>query len=275
MREAINQRRSIRSYSDQALTSREIEAIQSILNDVHNIQAPFKTTIRTFFLTQSKTGQKETIGTYGFIQNAPAFFGGVTKNDFYSLIDFGYLFEWIILSLTKLGLGTVWLGGTFHRAQFKDYITEDEIIPAILAVGYPENMSIKEKIIRMAAQANQRKPFDEIIQSSSEIKSFLESPWFKRIEPAFEAIRIAPSASNKQPWRLIINSNDIHFYLEHTPRYGEKLGFDIQYLDMGIALLHFEIGLSDLNIKYTRQYFKNEMNRDGFEYIFTYRLDYH
>jgi hypothetical protein len=60
-------------------------------------------------------------------------------------------------------------------------------------------------------------------------------------------VRLGPSASNKQPWRIVRDGRLWHFYLLRTPRYianlGSKLGAiaDIQRLDMGIAMCHFEL----------------------------------
>jgi len=59
-------------------------------------------------------------------------------------------------------------------------------------------------------------------------------------------VRIAPSASNKQPWRIVKIEGAWHFFLERTKGYGDGIIFkllklaDIQRLDMGIAMCHFE-----------------------------------
>ena len=48
----------------------------------------------------------------------------------------GYLFEYIVLKATDLGLGTCWLG-YFNPAFFKVVqLADDEIIPAVCVVGY-------------------------------------------------------------------------------------------------------------------------------------------
>ena len=62
------------------------------------------------------------------------------------------------------------------------------------------------------------------------------------------AVRLAPSASNKQPWRLVREGERWHFYLQRTRGYGKGsliyrlLGLaDLQRVDMGIAMCHFEL----------------------------------
>ncbi len=63
-----------------------------------------------------------------------------------------------------------------------------------------------------------------------------------------EMVRWAPSASNKQPWRIVRIDNAWHFYLQRTKGYGKgTLLFsilrlaDLQRVDMGIAMCHFEL----------------------------------
>jgi hypothetical protein len=69
-----------------------------------------------------------------------------------------------------------------------------------------------------------------------------------------EMVRIGPSASNKQPWRIVQTGNQYHFFLQRTRGYREStltrfLGVaDIQHLDMGIAMCHFEQTVKEMNL---------------------------
>jgi nitroreductase len=55
---------------------------------------------------------------------------------------------------------------------------------------------------------------------------------------------MAPSASNKQPWRIIVNDKSFSFYLKRTIGYGKFTpGNDLQLVDMGIALAHFTLAI--------------------------------
>ena len=68
-------------------------------------------------------------------------------------------------------------------------------------------------------------------------------------------VRLAPSASNKQPWRIVKDGSAWHFYLQRTPKYGPgsvvfnvmKLA-DLQRVDMGIAMCHFELTARELGL---------------------------
>ena len=65
---------------------------------------------------------------------------------------------------------------------------------------------------------------------------------------ALEAVRMGPSATNKQPWRIVRRGDDWHFYLLRTRGYGKGSPFfkllriaDLQRVDLGIAMCHFEL----------------------------------
>ena len=56
-------------------------------------------------------------------------------------------------------------------------------------------------------------------------------------------VRWAPSAVNKQPWRIIVRDGSFHFYKKQDKGYiSEKTG-DLQKIDLGIALCHFFAGI--------------------------------
>lgn len=59
-------------------------------------------------------------------------------NFYLYLIALGYSLEKVILYRTSLGLGTVWLGGTFNKGNFAKAVNlkENEILPIVSPVGY-------------------------------------------------------------------------------------------------------------------------------------------
>jgi hypothetical protein len=67
-------------------------------------------------------------------------------------------------------------------------------------------------------------------------------------------VRWAPSASNKQPWRIVKDGNLWHFYLQRTRSYPPSLASkllkiaDLQRVDMGIAMCHFDLTAKELGL---------------------------
>jgi len=273
---AVEQRKSVRTYQNEPLSMQDQLSIKKLLKHHEALKGPFGNSINLFYYNNDTRDEDDSkkIGTYGFIKHPPAFFGGTCENHFKALVDFGYVFEMLILRLTKKGLGTVWLGGTFKREDFKAETKEGEVIPAISPVGFAnDKRSLREKLIRSGAKADQRKPFSELfydgtIQTPIEDAKKEKHPMYKYLE----LVRLGPSASNKQPWRVIVKQNKLHLYLKRTPNYGEKLPYDIQALDIGIAAAHIEVGLEFDNLRFKR--FEDEEHYDypDMTYVLTYEI---
>lgn len=248
MIDTIYRRKSVRNFENIPLSKSDYDFVLQEIQSLSTNSGPFKNRFDFFFL-ENKEGSPDSarrIGTYGFIKNPYAFIGGPSLIDFKSMVDYGYVLEHFILNLTGTGIGTVWLGGTFQRDVLSDILNPDQIIPCIIAIGYEANKKhLKERIIRNVIQANSRKPFNHL---------FFDEEWSIPISKdhslakVFDLVRVAPSASNKQPWRILLKKDKIHLFLERTPNYGNMLNFDIQAIDMGIALCHLELGLQELHI---------------------------
>lgn len=56
---------------------------------------------------------------------------------------------------------------------------------------------------------------------------------------ALEAVRWYPSAANMQPCRIVKVGNAFHFFEKHMDGYKSSAPWDVQKIDMGIALCHF------------------------------------
>jgi hypothetical protein len=60
-------------------------------------------------------------------------------------------------------------------------------------------------------------------------------------------VRPAPSSMNKQPWRIVKDKGAFHFYLQRSPGYKMMTSAaDLQRIDMGIAMCHFELTAREL-----------------------------
>ncbi len=242
---SIYKRTSTRTYKHEMLSEEEIKEIMDAIHSHQVINGPFGNNFDfTFNLNNSKLDQGQKIGTYGLIKNVPAFVGGVSKNTMESIIDFGFVFEHLILELTTKGFDTCWLGGTFKRKEYREQLLENEIIPAISPVGHrAKKRALVDIAMRKMAGAKKRLPTSILFkQYLNELP--VDMTIKSSINTCLELVQLGPSASNKQPWRLYVDNDIIHFYIERTNKYPSvSLGYDIQALDIGIALCHFSIGL--------------------------------
>jgi nitroreductase len=67
-------------------------------------------------------------------------------------------------------------------------------------------------------------------------------------------VRLGPSASNKQPWRIVRDGATWHVYIQRTPGYRNRWIVrlmnvdDLQRVDAGIAMCHFERTARELGL---------------------------
>jgi nitroreductase len=262
--DAIRSRTSIRTYDSEPLSAIEQSALRAAFAEA--VPGPFGASPR--FLLASRDVIEDSasrssavkggvrIGTYGMIVGPRAFIAGVVAKRPFACVDFGYCMEGIILRATELGLGTCWIGGAFGRGAIAKALgaTKDEFVPATSPIGHASGKrSLQERIVRNSAQASTRK---------DPVKLFFQAATTGGLEPlkgagawadVLEAVRIGPSASNKQPWRLVIDRRGgeaLHLVMEEDERYNNMLGdVKLQELDMGIAMRHVEVAARSLRLE--------------------------
>lgn len=252
--EVMKIRQSVRTYKKEKIAESDLNKIMDYMENEQNFIGPFGKTdkIQYVSVTNNKTDQGIKLGTYGFIKNPQGYLVGITENNQQQLLNFSYVFEKFVLYLTGLGLGTCWMGGTFNRHSFEQEIVmkEGDFIPCITPIGYPDSKPrLLDKALRAAVKADNKKAWEQLFFDSS-FAATLTHDKAGVFSTPIEMVRLGPSASNKQPWRLILSEDRklCHFYMEHTPNYSEKLGYDMQLLDMGIAMCHFELACKEMNI---------------------------
>jgi nitroreductase len=260
---AIKTRTSIRTYEGEALSAAEQAALRAAFAEA--VPGPFGATPRFLLASRDEIEDAAShsptakgglrIGTYGMIVGPPAFVAGVVARRPFACVDFGYCLEGIILRATELGLGTCWIGGAFARGAIARSLeaTKDEFVPATTPVGRAAGKpSLQDRIVRGSARAGSRK---------EPAKLFFQAGSSGGLEPlqgagawaeVLEAVRIGPSASNKQPWRLVLDKRGgdaLHLVMHEDERYNNMLGdVKLQELDMGIAMRHVEVAARALGL---------------------------
>jgi hypothetical protein len=260
--EIIPERFSCRTYLEQPIPAASLSQLQEY---IHSLPAgPFgsRPRFKIVAATPDDPAALRGLGTYGFIHGATAFLVGASQHAGYYLEDFGYLMEAVILAATRLGLGTCWLGGSFTRSSFEKRmdLQPGEEIPAVTAMGLIENVDeARNGLIRRQVGAHTRRAWERMFWDNA-----FGDPLSKTSAGAYamplEMVRLGPSASNKQPWQIVKSGTQWHFYLRRTEGYrvgavNQTLKIaDIQRVDTGIAMCHFELTCRELGLagKWTR-----------------------
>ena len=264
--ESIKERRSVRSYDGHLID----DSIKEKLADfMENIKNPFEIPVAFKFLDAKEHGLVCPV-----VSGTDLYVGGKIKNDPNANAAFGFSFETFVLYAQSLGLGTVWLGGTMNRPAYEAAMDmeADEMMPCASALGYASSkMSVRESMMRKAIKANSRMNFEEIC-FNEEFDKPLSKEKAGNLQIPFEMVRLAPSAVNKQPWRILLKDNYVHFYLKRSKGFGHEGKLDMQMIDMGIALCHFELAAKecDLNIKFVQN--DPMIASDDMEYVASYNL---
>ena len=144
--------------------------------------------------------------------------------------NMGYLGEGIILEATTLGLNTCWVGGFYRRESVMQQIDlkDGERVLGITPIGYSKE---EKDRVGVSSKKYRRKMLNNLIVSGE----VSDNNWRMA---ALEAVRIAPSAGNRQPWRFQINDDAIT-----VSSNSKREGFGVsRRLDCGIAMLHLELG---------------------------------
>lgn len=251
----IQQRFSCRKYSKEPIPTEKKDQLKNLLHSIS--KGPFGTPMRFDLVAAGDQEGKalRSLATYGFIQNPHGFVVGALEAGAFNLEEFGYRMEEIVLAATDLGLGTCWLGGTFMKSAFarKIDLQPGETMPAILATGLIEDEEqARSGLIRRTVSGTKRIPWERLFFEGQFGKALVAEE-LGEYHTVLEMVRIGPSASNKQPWRVVKRGQDFHLYLQRTPGYRNvftKLAQidDMQRLDMGIAMCHFELTAKELGL---------------------------
>jgi nitroreductase len=270
--DSIRARHSTRTYDGQPLTSDEERGIRASFAEA--VPGPFGSTPRFMLASRDEVeagaspsdmvarGKEANsskgrvrIGTYGLIVGPRAFVAGVIRRAPLACVDFGYCMEGIILRATELGLATCWIGGVFGRGAIARALEagRNEFVPATTPVGHAaEKPSFQEMASRLDSRPHTRLDFGQLFFEAGK-----DGSWAALASPGewgtlLEAVRIAPSARNMQPWRLVLDRRSgeaLHLVMEENRFYNNVLGATkLQELDMGIAMRHVEVAAAELGI---------------------------
>lgn len=233
----IKKRKSIRTYENKPLSINDRNALLSKIKELDN---PFGVSVNIQLIDKQLVSSKEKLGTYGLIKGAQSFLGVSVIDTTYAALAVGYQFENLILYATSLNLGTVWLALTFNRNNFNHTlnIKKPEMLVAVSPVGYPAiKHSLSDNIIRSVMQSSNRKEWNTLFFTHAFNSPLLTSD-AGEYATALEMLRLAPSAKNQQPWRVIKENDTFHFYVDYPSHISKNEQF-IKEVDLGIGLSHF------------------------------------
>ncbi|MBE5905494.1 MAG: nitroreductase [Lachnospiraceae bacterium] len=236
--DVIRERKSVRTFDGTLLRDEHRKDLEEYSANIDN---PFDIPVEFVFLDAKEHGLSSPVLT-----GEALYVAGKVEKKPYADVAFGYSFEKLVIRAWELGVGTVWIGGTMKREKFElaAQVKETEMMPCVSPLGYPATKrSVKDSLMRKGIGADNR---------ISGEKLFFAEKWGQPLKAddemtdILEMVRWAPSAVNKQPWRIIFKDGVYHFYEKKDKGYTAEQTGDLQKIDVGIALCHFTMGLEEL-----------------------------
>lgn len=218
MRSAIENRVSRRKFEKEPITDQEKEKIISLIDQLNEASGLTMT-----FLEDGSGAFQKLRKSYGMFTNVRSLILMKGKKDDKDLKEkVGYYGEDLVLSITDLGLGTCWVGGTFDKDELT--VNDREELACAVVVGKVAAPSLKEKMMRSATHRKVKSMEERIIS---------DQPLPQWVQNGMEAVLLAPSAKNTQKAIFKYENNIL------SAQIADDYAMDL--IDLGIAKKHFDL----------------------------------
>jgi nitroreductase len=253
--QAILARRSVRRYEARRLDAETLAQAQEIVSGVKPLVPGnrFEVLMRDVAPGEDMV---QTMGGYGRLVSPPHYFVPYGVGETHVLTDLGYRVEQIVVRLTALGIATCYVGSVGReeavRALFD--LPDAARIGAFLSFGHPatglRGRAVNTMVRRMAGATN-KLPAERIFFHET-----FDQPATppKDLAPLVEAARLAPSAGNAQPWRLLWHSGvlpstgTLYLFVQLKGRYSTGGFGAYRFYDGGICMGNVALALEALGM---------------------------
>lgn len=228
--EAVSLRRSRRTFESQPVADGLLDELGGCCSSLR----PFEDARVELIRAPGIDVFRGLVGSYGKVTGAPHLLVVIAGNGPLAQQHAGYIGEVCILEATRLGLDTCWVGGFFDRARVSTLIALSDVerVVAVSPVGHAAaTHSTSERSLESFAGSHARKPLSTLVEGEI-------AEWPEWARHAAECARLAPSATNRQPWRFWLEGSA---FVIATNR-GPELPLVTKRLDCGIAMAHAELG---------------------------------
>lgn len=206
---AIFQRKSVRKYAPEPLNETQLAELQVYMAGLPSLSADSRPGLRLLAPTQVSRGIK-----------APHYVAAYAGTDKLSMLGVGYQLEYLGLHLTTLGLGSCYNGMAAPHASCA--VWNGMPTAMVMTLGTPAG-----EPRRTGPMGFKRRRVEEI--SSGGVPRTLA-----------EAVRVAPSSMNCQPWYLRGDKSAVEVF--YAPRFlASRMPRGMAYVNIGIALAHLEL----------------------------------
>ncbi|MBE5802204.1 MAG: nitroreductase [Clostridiales bacterium] len=237
LKEMITKRKSTRNLTDEPVSGEILAKIRAFMDQAKPLFPEIKVHAEIVDASEVRCMQP---------WKTPHFIAVYTEDSKDALINVGFLFQQVDLYIQSLGLGVCWVGMGKPRKDSEAANAAGLTFAILLPFGHGQTEVWRDSLDQFS-----RKPLAEIADQA---------------DPRLEPVRLAPSATNSQPWYFTHAGDQLHVYqVIQGPLKRMTLG-KMNCIDMGIGLCHLALtGESEFALIRLA----DAPQLDGYEYIGT------
>lgn len=217
--EALRSRHSVRRYTPQPLD----DAARQMLED-EIAQCNAESGLHIQLVTDEPTAFKG-LASYGKFCGVCHYLVMAAPKDKRADERVGYYGERLVLRARQWGLCSCWVGLTYRKVPRAFTLNEGERVACVITLGYADDQGVQHKLRTAETIA----------------PDYAAAPqWYRQ---GVDAALLAPSAVNQQKYRFALIGGDGPLPVVRIRRGRSLVGYT--RMDMGIAKLHFEMGVNE------------------------------
>lgn len=216
--EAIFVRKSVRSYTGEALSPQLLDKVKAHYRELTGLFGGIETEISVL---DNRRGQQRMLSLFSV--KAPYYLVFYSEEAPRYLMNMGYLMEQMVLYMCSLGIGTCFIGSNKIKKELQE--KDGRKMVGIVAFGKSKGSHVRKQAEAKRLSIDQLCIFKEVPRQ-----------WMRQL---LESARFAPSAMNDQPWRFVVYDNRIHiFSKKHKAeqlRKWDEVNFGIMFANLMTA----------------------------------------
>lgn len=245
--DAIFHRKSIRKYKMIPLKTEIILELKNYVNNIKHLDDSIK--IEFSYLTTADVKNL-------FPIKAPHYICVYSEEKSGYLMNVGFVLQQIDLYLSAKGIGSCWLG-----------------------LAKPSSQVSKQKngldFVIMLAFGNSEGPISRADMLEFKRKELKQITTIKGIDHLLNPVRLAPSATNSQPWFFTGDENEIHLHRIRLSMIKAPIYDKMNQIDMGIAACHLYLSALEHNkhIQFIPKKISPDQIPQGYQYMISAQLN--
>ena len=262
----LQERKSVRDFKNKDLTAKDLEQIRNI---VDRANTNYKACGISFNFYQNGQLIYDRLdgkaGYAGVMIKAPHYVAmTVASKEEKDQVRTGYVLEQINTELVNLDLGTCWItvDKVEEAAKQAAFGSEGKSIDYIIAIGYPKGKKLFEPEKHSARLEVREFVFQDDCKTPADPDVLDQLGLFD----VFSSVRYAPSHKNAQPWRFVVEDNQVKLYMVMGKEDSRSL------VDCGVMMFYFQEMMKTLGIKKDWEMVEKPEVKGNYLYLGSYSL---